>query len=304
MIEPPQAHPAWDSFWRYDRLSSFLTTPGAPNYAPPIADGWRAFFKSLTDGARVLDLATGNGAIAVMAVEAGKDFSVTGADLAAVEPTAFVTRNHAELKQIRFLPDTPAEALPLADASIDAIVSQYGVEYSNLARSIPEAVRVLAPGGRLRFATHATEGAVARDTANAIADADFLIGLDIVGLAERSDTALDAFNIGLDAFNIGLKAIADRALTATDRAMLANVHQTLCDAYDHRRGELALTAENLHAEITAHRDRQAALLSATLSTNQMAELGTMLAAQGLTAIAHGEQRDGADLIGHVIEATR
>ena len=297
MIEPPQAHPAWDSFWRYDRLSSFLTTPGAPNYGPPIADGWRAFFKSLTDGARVLDLATGNGAIAVMAVEAGKDFSVTGADLAAVEPTAFVTRNHAELKQIRFLPNTPAEALPLADASIDAVVSQYGVEYSDLARSIPEAVRVLAPGGRLRFAIHATEGAVARDTASAIADADFLIGLDIVGLAERSDTALDAFNIGL-------KTIADRAPTATDQAMLAKVHQTLCDAYDHRRGELAVTAENLHAEITAHRDRQAALLSAALSTKQMAELGTMLAAQGLTAIAHAEQRDGDDLIGHVIEATR
>lgn len=297
MIEPPQAHPAWDSFWRYDRLSSFLSGPGAPNYAPPIADGWRAFFKSLTDGARVLDLATGNGAIAVMAVEAGKDFSVTGADLAAVEPTAFVTRNHAELKQIRFLPNTPAEALPLADASIDAVVSQYGAEYSDLARSIPEAVRVLAPGGRLRFAIHAAEGAVACDTASAIADADFLIGLDIVGLAERSDTALDAFNIGL-------KAIADRAPTATDRAMLANVHQTLCDAYDHRRDELPATAENLHAEITAHRDRQAALLSAALSTNQMAELGTMLAAQGLTAIAHGEQRDGADLIGHVIEATR
>ena len=297
MIEPPQAHPAWDSFWRYDRLSSFLTTPGAPNYGPPIADGWRAFFKSLTDGARVLDLATGNGAIAVMAVEAGKDFSVTGADLAAVEPTAFVTRNHAELKQIRFLPNTPAEALPLADASIDAVVSQYGVEYSDLARSIPEAVRVLAPGGRLRFAIHAAEGAVARDTASAIADADFLIGLDIVGLAERSDTALDAFNIGL-------KTIADRAPTATDQALLANVHQTLCDAYDHRRVELAVTAENLHAEITAHRDRQAALLSAALSTKQMAELGTMLAAQDLTAIAHGEQRDGDDLIGHVIEATR
>ena len=297
MSDAPRADPAWDSFWRYDRLSSFHAAPGAPNYGPPIADGWRAFFASLPPRSSVLDIATGNGAIAVMAVEAGKGFSVTGADLAAVEPTAFVTRNVAELEQVHFLPNTPAEALPLADASIDAVVSQYGVEYSDLARSIPEAVRVLAPGGRLRFAIHATEGAVARDTASAIADADFLIGLDIVGLAERSDTALAAFNIGL-------KAIADRAPTATDQAMLANVHQTLCDAYDHRRGELAVTAENLHAEITAHRDRQAALLSAALSTNQMAELGTMLAAQDLTAIAHGEQRDGDDLIGHVIEATR
>ena len=103
------------------------------------------FFAELPEGARILDLATGNGAIAVLAVEAGKGFAVTGADLAAVEPSAFVTQNRAELDQITFLASTPAEALPLPDASIDAIVSQYGVEYSDLSRSLPEAVRVLAP---------------------------------------------------------------------------------------------------------------------------------------------------------------
>ena len=245
----------------------------------------------------MLDLATGNGAIAVMAVEAGKGFSVTGADLAAVEPTAFVTRNRAELEQVHFLANTPAEALPLADASIDAVVSQYGVEYSDLTRSIPEAVRILTPDGRLRFAIHAAEGAVARDTANAIADADFLIGLDLVGLASRSAAALDDFNAGL-------RAIADRALTATDQAMLANIHQTLCDTCDHRRGELDATATHLHAEINAHRDRQAALLLAARSTEQMAALGEQLHALGLATIVQGEQRDGADLIGHTIEARR
>lgn len=297
MIEPPQAHPAWDRFWKYDRLSSFLSSPGAPNYGPAIADGWRAFFSSLPDGARVLDLATGNGAIAVMAVAADKAFTVTGADLAAVEPTAFVSRNRAELAQVRFLANTPAEALPLPDSSFDAVVSQYGVEYSNLTRSIPEAVRILAPGGRLRFAIHAANGAVARDTASAIVDADFLIDLDITGLAARADTALDPFNAGL-------RAIADRTPSATDQAMLANVHQTLCDTYDHRRSALLTTAQQLHAEITAHRDRQAALLAAACSTAALVELGMKLATRGMTAITLGEQRDGADLIGHIIEARR
>lgn len=297
MIEAPRAHPAWDSFWRYDRQSSFLSTPGAPNYGAPIADGWRDFFASLPDEARVLDIATGNGAIAVMAVAAGRGFTVTGADLAAVEPTAFVTQNRAELEQVRFLANTPAEALPLPDSSIDAVVSQYGVEYSDLARSIPEAVRILAPGGSLRFAIHAAEGAVARDTAKSIADADFLIHLDIPGLATRAPTAVGAFNAGL-------KSIADRAPSATDQAMLANVHHTLCDTYDHRTGELVVTAKHLHAEITAHRDRQAALLSASRTRPQMTAIGTALAKLGLTAIVHGEQRDGADLIGHLIEARR
>ena len=156
---------------------------------------------------------------------------------------------------------------------------------------------MLAPGGRLRFAVHAAEGAVVRDTANAIADANFLIDLDIVGLASCCSTALDAFNAGL-------KAIADRAPSATDQAMLANVHQTLCDTYDHRRSELLTSAQHLHAEIAAHRDRQAALLAAARSADQVAEIGATLQALGLTAITHGEQRGGTDLIGWTIEARR
>ena len=292
MNKQPEADPAWDSFWRYDRLSSFHAAPGAPNYGPPVADGWRAFFAELPDGARLLDLATGNGAIAVMAVAAGKGFAVTGADLAAVEPTAFVTQNRAELAQITFLASTPAEALPLPDTSIDAIVSQYGVEYSDLSRSLPEAARILAPGGRLRFAMHAAEGSVARDTAKSIADADFLVDIDLVSLSARSTAE----------FNAGLKTVADRAPIATDQAMLINVHQSLCETYDHRRDELVATATHLHAEIAAHRDRQAALLTAARSTDQMAALAEQLHALGLTDITHGEQRDGADLIGHTIEA--
>lgn len=297
MSEPPRADPAWDSFWRYDRLSSFLSTPGAANYGPPIADGWRNFFDSLPEGSRILDLCTGNGAIAVIAVEADKQFTVTGADLADVQPTDFVTRNRAELARIRFLASTAAEALPLPDSSVDAVVSQYGVEYSDLGRAVPEAARVLEPGGRLRFAVHAAEGTVARDTAKAIADAHFLVDLDLVGRATRSTTAVDVFNAGL-------RSIADRVPTATDKAMLANVHQTLCETYDYRRGELLATAKHLLAEITAHRDRQAALLAAARSTDQMAALGEQLVRLGLATITHGEQRDRDDLIGWTIEARR
>ena len=283
---------AWDSFWRYDRLSSFHAAPGAPNYGPPVADGWRAFFQSLPDGAQVLDLATGNGAIAVLAVEADKHFIVTGSDLADVRPADFVTTARAAVETIEFLANTPAELLPLAASSIDVIVSQYGVEYSDLSRSLPEAVRVLAPGGRLRFAIHAAEGSIAHETSTSIADADFVLGLDLAALAAR----------GTIDFNAGLKAIADRASSATDVAMLANVHQTLCDTFDHRRDKLAATAAHLVDEIGAHRDRQAALLAAARTREQMTIIAATLETLGLTAIAHSDQRDGAGLIGHVIEA--
>lgn len=293
----PRPDPAWDSFWRYDRLSSFQSAPGAGNYGPAVAGGWRDFFASLPEGSRILDLATGNGAIAVIAVEAGRTFRVAGADLADVKPTAFVSQNHRELEQIAFFPNTPLEALPFADGEFDAVVSQFGIEYSDLSRSLPEAVRALSSEGRLRFVLHAAEGTVARNATASLADADFLLELDLIRMASQA-------SLDIGAFNAGLRKIADHARNAVDIAMIANVHRTLCETSDHRPLELVKTAEHLRNEIAAHRSRQAALLAAALTRSQAEAFGKTLQSLGLAEVSLREQHDGSDLIGHIIEARR
>lgn len=314
-------HQAWDRFWRYDRLSSFGTGKGSGNYGDHIAAGWRTFFASLHAGARVLDIATGNGAIAVIAVETSKTLKVTGVDLADVEPAAFVSAKARELKRIRFLGRTAAEQLPFPDASFDAVVSQYGIEYSASKQSIPEAVRVLASGGRLRFAVHAAEGSVVANTRRAIADADFLLDdLDLAGRAARAVESVLGVERGHQTgqlaeisaqarygqFREGLKAVADRAPTAADQAMLASVHQALVAMFEQRHAigleNLLRQIDALRGEITAHRERQQALLAAAMSAKQVAALGTRLEKLGLTDVRQGEQRDGLDLVGHVIES--
>lgn len=311
---------AWDRFWSYDRLSSFGTGVGSGNYDDAIAAGWHTFFAGLPSGARVLDLATGNGAIAVMAVEAGDQLQVTGADLASVKPAAFVSRGKGQLERVRFLANTPAEQLPLDDGSFDSIVSQYGVEYSDMERSVPEAVRVLAPGGRLRFACHAAEGSVAADTGRAILDADFLLDqADIFGRAAACFTAILAVERGqakgpfapaeaqakYAAFRQGLQAIAQRARSAADSAMLVSVHQSLTDLFQQRQdAALESRLQDLRAEVEAHRERERALLTAARIDSQMEALGEQLAALGLSGITRSEQSSDARLIGYVIEAEK
>ncbi|MCL6684624.1 class I SAM-dependent methyltransferase [Sphingomonas alba] len=312
---------AWDLFWSYDRLASFGTGRGAGNYGQAIASGWRDFFAALPVGARVMDLATGNGAIAVMAVEAGDNLDVTGADLASVRPAAFVSKGKSALAKIRFLSDTPAEDLPLDGGSFDAVVSQYGIEYSDLERSVPEAVRILAPGGRLRFACHAAEGSVAADTKRAIKDADFL--LDEVELTRHAATCIPAIlNVergrarGAFAqveaqeqyrkFREALRLVAERARSAADADMLASVHRSLTDLFQQRKShsesEIGSKVDALRLEVEAHRERERALLGAALSADEMGEMAERLDALGLRQIKQGEQRNGDALIGHVIEA--
>lgn len=314
---------AWDLFWSYDRLSSFGTGTGAGNYGEEIAAGWRSFFAALPAGARVLDLCTGNGAIAVLAVESGKRLKVSGADLAAVRPAAFVTRGRQSLAKVRFLANTPAEQLPLADAAFDAVVSQYGIEYSDMERSLAEATRVLAPGGRLRLALHAAEGAVAARTGSAIADADFLLDeLDLPAQAascfkaildaERGRAtgpfAATAAQARYAAFRDGLKAVADRADSAADVDMLVSVHRTLTDLFQQRQAhdeaDLMTKVDALRTEIAAHRERQRALLAAAQSVDEVAAIAERLLGLGLTDVIRSDQSDGADLVGHVIEARR
>ena len=314
---------AWDRFWSYDRLSSFGTGSGAGNYGEHIASGWREFFASLPAGARILDLCTGNGAIAVMAVEAGDDLQVTGADLAAVRPAAFVSGSRPSLGKIHFLANTPAEQLPLEDASFDAVVSQYGIEYSDMEQSVAEAVRVLAPGGKLRFAAHAAEGTVVMDTKRAIADADFL--LDFIDLPGRAAACFQAIldverrrasgplaqttaQTRYATFRDGLKAVAERLQGAADVDMLSSVHRSLTELFQQRQthDEATLLAKvaDLRTEVEAHRERERALLAAALFAEQIGALTERLEGLGLTEITRGEQRNGDDLIGHIIEAAR
>jgi SAM-dependent methyltransferase len=109
-----------------------------PDYAPA-AVRWAL---EPAPGPRVLDLGAGTGKLTGTLV-------ALGADIIAVEPDpAMLT----ELR--RALPDVPAlpgraEAIPLPDASVDAVVAGNALHWFDMAVAGPEIARVLAPGGIL-----------------------------------------------------------------------------------------------------------------------------------------------------------
>jgi SAM-dependent methyltransferase len=93
-------------------------------------------------GPRVLDLGAGTGKLTATLV-------ALGAEVVAVEPDpAMLTKLRRALPDVRALPGG-AEAIPLPDASVDAVLAGNAMHWFDMAVAGPEIARVLAPGGIL-----------------------------------------------------------------------------------------------------------------------------------------------------------
>jgi ubiquinone/menaquinone biosynthesis C-methylase UbiE len=135
---------AWTAFWQEPGQSHCLS--GAPDLDPALADHWSAFALSLAPGSRVLDLGCGAGAVGRQLSSARDDVHITGIDFARI-PLAID-------RQVELLSDTAMECMPFADGTFDAVVSQFGYEYSQTERTAREMARVLGPNARVSLLVH------------------------------------------------------------------------------------------------------------------------------------------------------
>jgi ubiquinone/menaquinone biosynthesis C-methylase UbiE len=297
----------WDQYWQADRLASCLNLD-TPNYSAEMRQGWHAFFSLFGDGARVLDICTGNGAVAAIAVETGlergKALEVHGVDGAEIDPARFVTKAGETLKAVKFHGRTPAEALPFEDGAFDAVASNYGIEYTDRKRSLPEAARVLKGGGRLRFVVHAAEGTVMRDTKRALAQTAFIVDkVDLHAVARRaieaviasernpagpgSDPQLHARAIATrDQFQTAIQKVVQQYGRTPDSAVVMSITDVLIHTFSVRAGysleTLLEKIEESERETLANRGRMIELSNAAVDEGGARVIAASLVAHGLS----------------------
>ncbi len=152
----------WDTYWDSSLIHSFGVNVHAPVTAV-LERAWYDVVRTVPEGASILDLGCGNGAVPLSLSRAASGLAITAIDEAAIDPANNVPE-HAELfSTIRFMPRTGMEALPFPDAAFDMVTSQFGVEFSgHPAPVLKEAMRVLKPGGRLAMVVlpHASRAVV------------------------------------------------------------------------------------------------------------------------------------------------
>jgi SAM-dependent methyltransferase len=150
---------SWSTYWQGAERAQAWSAGGSAH--PRVIGFWEecfAFARDLNPTPRLLDIASGSGAVVGVAEEIfGRDV----ADITCVELSAAAV----QILRERFPGATgiqaDAGALPLAPASFDLVCSQFGIEYAGSA-AFDEALRVVAGRGVVAVIAHYRDGFIHR----------------------------------------------------------------------------------------------------------------------------------------------
>jgi len=156
-----------------------------------------------------VDVAAGTGKLTALLAQ-------LGADVTAVEPDeAMLAELRRRLPSVRSL-HGPAEAIPLADGSVDAVLCAQSMHWFDMSRALPEIARVLTPGGALGAMWNSDDDRV--EWVAGLRDVAQGAGSPVRSQRERDATAFGAEQFGNELF------------TPTDRAEFANPQARTIDS--------------------------------------------------------------------------
>jgi ubiquinone/menaquinone biosynthesis C-methylase UbiE len=285
----------WDDWWREGQQASCLSGPDG-GYSGETEYRWQKTFASLPNGSRILDVCTGNGAIAAIAVKTSDQHSlnldVSAMDRAIIDPPRFV-RGVKALKKVTFYSDRPVEKTRLESGAYDLVTSQYGLEYADIPAALKEVVRLIAPSGQICLAMHAEEGMPVKNSKDEISNGDYLI--EDLKLFTALYSALDALSLPLSGNRMPepvaklqnvMGRLQRRVQEHQDNPMLENTFGVISHALNNIRsaGTPAVREKikDVETGVVGHVHRSRALLEAARSQQGCDAMAEHLSDMGMT----------------------
>ncbi|NMP33367.1 class I SAM-dependent methyltransferase [Thalassotalea sp. M1531] len=140
-------HSAWSQYWSANKNSCI----GSHEEQKLVDRLWQSWLATIASGGKVLDLATGNGAVIHSMLAAGTSHTFTAVDYADIKPNM----NQLSFPEnVEFTANIDIALLPFSDESFDGISSQFGFEYADISKASAELVRVLKKEGRFQLIVH------------------------------------------------------------------------------------------------------------------------------------------------------
>ena len=276
------SHPGFPAIWA-KALSEFLAAHAENNVA-----------NDTTDVAKILDIATGSGAViqAFSMLPGAKLENISCVDVSQAAIDGVKSRFPGVSGIV-----ADANTIPLEAGRFDLITSQFGIEYAGL-NAIDEAVRLLAPGGSLLFLLHIQSGALYREcsaSVDALSRAQqsgfieltrnfFTSGFAAVRGADRGpyNAAAKAMNPAIKELEAILTEHGEHVAGDTIVTLLSTV-QTIHSRIQHYDPDEALGwLKTMEEELPKHEERMVSMQDAALDEATFKAVCEGLTDQGLT----------------------
>lgn len=142
----------WSQYWQQGNKTSFGGTLDN-GYDGVLKIEWDKVFCQLKSDDAVLDLCTGNLSLIRMAEQSINVFSkisFIGVDYANIVSDSFIEMH----SNVELMTGINIENTPCNSGSFDQVISNFGIEYSDMGRSIAEVSRLLKVNGKVDLVCH------------------------------------------------------------------------------------------------------------------------------------------------------
>ncbi len=147
----------WNLYWESNHSGSF-GSEDPEWYHQKIIPQWMEVFLQLDQHSNLLDLATGNGAVTRLALsasqETSKDFHIDAIDQATTQA----------IPGVHLLTPSPLEKIELEENHYDMITSQFGLEYANIASTLPRLAPALKSTGSIDLIAHHFQSVISQNS--------------------------------------------------------------------------------------------------------------------------------------------
>ena len=315
----------WTRHWSSGATHSCAGSYEGSTYGGAIAAFWQALHASTPAGAHVLDVATGRGALPRLLLQARPEleFQIDAIDIAQLDAAWLADMAPVQAARATFHARVSAESLPFENGRFDLVVSQYGLEYADLERALPELLRVRAEHGRIGLVLHHANSRPVTLAGVEIDHIDWLRGPDgllpataaILEPLARAGTPQGRARLAADPlaeaarvrFGVAQDAAEARALACTDGADVLGetrdaVSQIIGLALQQGEGVARAAQQLLDQRLVDARWRLSELRQCALDAGAAQRLCGWFEAAGLAVVLQ-ELHDGPHLMGWSLTAS-
>ncbi len=168
----------WTRYWEKNLIDS--CSAGVESKDSEINSFWVGVSEKVSSGNNILDLCSGNGALIKKLKSSEQknnleNINYIGIDLSTLIPETLKREFTGDPTKLNYLAGVDIENTTLPNDSVDMVVSQFGLEYSNIEKSIPEISRVLEAKGSVHLVLHHSDSILNKNALEETQHIDFLL---------------------------------------------------------------------------------------------------------------------------------